>query len=215
MATPRSAAHRVADGSAGELSGSYFGSEAFDDADWSEALIEHADFEACVFTNVVFRGAKVKVGRFADCTFVNCDLSLVEPVDTVFTGCTFRDSRMVGIDWTLTREETYLLHGAHVYRGCDISLSDFTGLDLRDVEFTECRARDVMFREAKLVNSSFNQTDLAGADFAHADLSGARLVGAIRVSLDPLITTLDGATLNPITAMRVVEALGIVVETDE
>ncbi|VAW01793.1 hypothetical protein MNBD_ACTINO02-2717 [hydrothermal vent metagenome] len=205
----------MADGSGGELSGSYFDVESFDGADWAEALIEHADFETCVFTDVVFRGARIKVGRFADCTFVNCDLSLVEPADTIFTGCTFRNSRMVGMNWTLTREEPHRLHGAHVYEGCDISLSDFTGLDLRDVEFTECRAKDVMFREAKLVNSSFNKTDLAGADFAHADLSGARLVDAIGVSLDPRVTTLDGAIVSPITAMQVVEALGIVVETDE
>ncbi len=202
--------HHAADG----LSDQFFDDRPFVDCDWADALIEAAEFRGCTFTNVIFRGSTLKGCRFNECRFVNCDLSLAEPVDTLFAGCTFRDNRMVGINWTLMEEPTHSLHDALVFYGCDISLCDFSSLDLTSVTFTDCRARDAIFRETTLVETAFDGTDLNGADFAHADLSRARLAKASGVAVDPLVTKLDGTVMSAVTAMEVVGALGIVVATE-
>jgi uncharacterized protein YjbI with pentapeptide repeats len=56
--------------------------------------------------------------------------------------------------------------------------------------------------------------DLSGAELARADLSGADLRGSDLSSLDPLVTTVRGASIDLAQAVMIARSLGLTVLAD-
>jgi uncharacterized protein YjbI with pentapeptide repeats len=136
----------------------------------------------------------------------------MKPLDSVFAGCSFEDSRLTGIAWGTGRWPKDPLYGPNRFERCDLGLTDFADLRLPGLIVKECRVRETSFRNTRLSGADFSGSDCAGADFGGADLTGARLVGASNVHLDPRLTRLDGAVLDGDGARRVLDVLGIEIE---
>ena len=76
---------------------------------WSESLAElncsggeiiSKEFDGCVFTKCNFSEAVFNKSNFVDCEFINCNLSLVKIEYSKLSEVTFRESKLIGINWT-------------------------------------------------------------------------------------------------------------------
>ena len=189
--------------------------EVYTGLDLSERTIDECEFDGCEFRNVVMNAATVRASRFVDCTFAGCDLSLMEPIDSVFSGCAFEECRITGVNWSMVIRRDAAITEPNSLTSCDLSLSNFAELDLTGWRFVDCRVNETGFRETVLVDAHFERADLAGADFAHADLSGATLIDCPGLYLDSSLTKLTGATVSAATALQIVEALGLRIHDPE
>lgn len=186
-----------------------FSNESFVAADWSEQHLNESEFHDCTFSGVSLARSDLLRCRFLNCRFVGCDLGLVRLTDSEISGGTFEDCRLVGIDWTRARWPAAELHGPNSFNRCDLSMGDPSGLSLVALSFRGGRACDVSFRGSNLSDADLTGT---GADFTGSDLSGALLVNCAAIALDPRSCELTGAVVDPVTALQIIDALGISIE---
>ncbi len=177
--------------------------------------VTDSEFLECTFVDSDLSDAPISMSRFIDCRFERCDLSLWKPVDTVFGACLFEDCRMLGIDWTLASWPQVPLHEPNRFVRCDLSMGTFADLELGGVAFSECRLHETSFRFARMGDSDFDGSDCQVCDFHGADLSGARLVRVVGLAVDPLSTTLTGATIDAATGVAILESLGLKLDTPD
>lgn len=179
----------------------------FSDVNWER--VADSEFVECTFVGSDLSEAIVSKSRFVDCRFEGCDLSLWRPTDALVGGCHFEDCRMLGIDWTVASWPRAPLHEANTFLRCDLSLSTFADLDLGATRFIECRLHESSFRSARLAGADFTLSECPGVDFHGADLSEASLVGVAGLTIDPLSSKLEGATVDAGGAMAILDSLGI------
>ncbi|HBA59933.1 MAG TPA: hypothetical protein DCZ92_03755 [Elusimicrobia bacterium] len=143
-------------------------------------------FSGCVFRNCDLTGLTFRFCKFTDCRFESCNLSLLKVPGTVFSGVSFKDSKLVGVDWTQASWPKIKLAAPLAFAGCLLNDSNFLGLALAGTAMTGCLARDADLREADLAGSDLTKTDFSGALFSNTNLAGADLTGArnyaIRIS---------------------------------
>jgi uncharacterized protein YjbI with pentapeptide repeats len=192
------------------VTGLVFDGSVFADVNWER--VENAEFQGCTFVGSNLNEAVVKASRFVECRFERCDLSLWKPTDSVVGGCHFEDCRMLGIDWTIASWPRVALYEANTFLRCDLSHSTFADLDLGPTRFSECRLRESSFRFARMAGADLKESDCLGTDFHGADLSGAALVGVAGLTVDPLSSKLQGATVDADGAIAILESLGINLE---
>lgn len=87
-------------------------------------------------------------------------------------------------------------------RGLDAAGRDLTGLNatdalLRDANFRRCKLREANFRRANLSNAHLENADLQGAQFIDADCEGANFAGADLRGVDFSGASLLAATFSP------------------
>ena len=184
----------------------------FPEGSWDAASIEDAEFRDCRFTAVSFSGLEVRNCRFIECSFLRCDLSVMQPLDSVFAGCSFEDCRITGVAWGTARWPKDPLYGPNRFERSDLGLSDFSDLRLPGIVVRECRVREAVFRNTRLTGADFSGSDCTGADFGGADLREARLVDAGGAHLDPRFNRLEGAVVDAAGARRMLDALRIEIE---
>lgn len=195
-----------------------FSNQQYDDREFADAAIQSIDeceFDGCTFRNVVFNAATIRSSRFVDCTWVGCDLSLMDPLDSVFSECSFEECRISGVNWTMSVRRDAAIAEPNTFARCDLGMSNFAELDLTGWRFVDCRVAESGFREATLTDAHFERTDLNGADFANADLSGATLIECPGLYLDPTLTKLTGTTVSATTAVQIAEALGLIIHNPD
>ena len=185
----------------------------FADVNWER--VEDAEFHGCTFVGSDFSDAIVTESRFVECRFERCDLSLWKPANSVVGGCHFEDCRLLGVDWTLASWPRVALYEANTFLRCDLSMGTFADLDLGPTRFSECRLRELSFRFARMAGADLRGSDCLGTDFHGADLSGAALVGVAGLTVDPISSKLDGATVDAEGAIAILQSLGINLETVE
>jgi uncharacterized protein YjbI with pentapeptide repeats len=185
----------------------------FTDVNWGSVI--ESEFQGCTFVGADLSEAVIADSRFVDCHFQRSDLSLWKPTDSVIGGCVFEDCRMLGIDWTLASWPRVPLHEANAFARCNLSMGTFADLDLGPVRFGECRLRETSFRHARMAGADFGGSDCRGADFHGADLTGALLVGVLDLSVDPRSTKLEGARVDAVTGVGILELLGITLDSAE
>ncbi|NYS77721.1 pentapeptide repeat-containing protein [Halomonas glaciei] len=84
-----------------ELKGkSEYWSESFKDLDFSGVEIFSKGFDSCIFEKCNFSEATFNRCNFVDCEFANCNLSVVKMEYSKFSDVCFRDSKLIGVDWT-------------------------------------------------------------------------------------------------------------------
>lgn len=82
--------------------------------------VQDKEFEECSFVKCSFVDNQLKDCKFIDCQFTGCILSAVKPVNSRFINVSFKDSKAIGIDWTLAEEIRGL-----VFEKCQTSYSNF------------------------------------------------------------------------------------------
>jgi len=137
-----------------------------------KTVIEEAEFYKCKFINVKFEKCKLISCFFEECEFIDSDISLTQFTDSRFSKCRFQSTKLMGIDWSLTRKGFPI---DLVCKECDLSYSIFIGVVLSDSRFEECKLTDCDFSNAILKSTVFKECDLLKSIFTGCDMREADL----------------------------------------
>lgn len=154
--------------------------EIFKNIDISQNLLSNKEFDSCTFDNCIFNESILENCRFIDCIFNECDLSLLKIKGSVFNDITIKNSKAIGIDWSLLS-----IHFPVKFHNSNISMSSFFRLDLKNCEIISCKAHDVDFGETNLEKVSFKDTDLLNAIFGNTNLKNTDLSKARNYMINP------------------------------
>ena len=173
----------------------------------AEETVRGVTFEECRFENCSFITCKFEGCRFLTTTFDGCVLSAVVPMNSRFDEATFKNCKVMGIDWTRTTETRKLQ-----FTGSQITYCNFRFLALPGLKMEKCEVKDADFIEAKLKGASFVKSDLEKTRFFKTDLTEADFRGAWNYSIDPGTNTLKKAKFSLPEAIGLLESLDIVIE---
>src|SRR3990167_6735752 len=82
--------------------------------------MKNKEFEECTFEKCSFVQGAFESCRFTECTFNECVLSAIKPTNSLFVEVVFKDSKVIGIDWTKARR----VHSLEFYKS-QINYSNF------------------------------------------------------------------------------------------
>jgi fluoroquinolone resistance protein len=195
---------------------SHYSDQVFADVVWErrEQLVS-SEFHDCTFVRCRLVETVFRSCRFLNCTFCDCDLSLAQVPDSVFSGTKFEGSRIVGVDWTRADWSAIGLRGPIGFDRCAISHSTFIGLKLRRIRIRNSVAVNVDFREADLSLADFAGTDLSESLFSSTDLTKADLSRARNYHIDPGRNVLKQAKFSLPEAMSLLYSMDIVLVDGE
>jgi uncharacterized protein YjbI with pentapeptide repeats len=151
---------------------------AFDGLILKEKVFTAKRFYNCVFRNCDFTGAVFSCCKFSECRFESCNLSLVKVTGSDFGGGLFKDSKLVGVNWTGASWPRIKLTEPPRFAHCVLNDANFMGLPLSGIRMTDCLAKDADFREADLSDSDLSGTDFTASLFGGTDLTNADLTRA-------------------------------------
>lgn len=181
-------------------------SETFKSLDLSGKTITLKEFEGCSFENCDFSEAILKRCNFIDCEFISCNLSNVKIEYSKFADVCFRDSKLIGINWTKVDFPRMLFSAPFSFYKCILNDSSFQGLTLPDLIMEECRAHNVDFRDGDFASSNFTYTDLTGCLFHKTNLSGADFSEAVNYDIDIYRNTIKKAKFSRFEAIRLLDS---------
>jgi uncharacterized protein YjbI with pentapeptide repeats len=152
---------------------SEYWSDTFEGLDCSHTEIDSKEFDGCTFKKCDFSEATFNRCNFVDCEFVDCNLSLVKIEYSKFSDVLFRESKLIGINWTKVAWPSLVFNSPIKFYKSIVNDCTFFGLSLQEIVLEECKAHNVDFREGDFSNGNFTYTDLAGSFFTNTNLSGA------------------------------------------
>ena len=127
-----------------------------------------------------------------------------------FTGVSFADSQVIGVNWTEASWPALGLYHAIGFERCAISHSTFAGLMLRRVRIVDCVAHNVDFSEANLTDAVCTGTDFRESRFWHTDLTGADFTAAANYALSPNLNVLKKTRFSLPEAVALLRGLDII-----
>jgi fluoroquinolone resistance protein len=178
---------------------------ALDAGDLSGKELQRCTFVRCKLPES--RWARVKL---EDCVFQGCDLTRMVPQGLALRGVLFKDSKLMGVDWTDVAPLP-----AVSFDGCDLRYTSFVKLRLRATKFLRCVARESNFIETDLSDTDFGETDLSDSVIRGCTLAKANLSKATGVLFDPQHNKVKGARISLEAAIAIVSLSGMVVEAFE
>lgn len=184
-------------------------SENFNNLDFSGIEISSKEFEGCTFEKCDFTEVTFKRCNFVDCEFISCNLSLVKIEYSKFSDVCFRDSKLIGINWTKVTWPNFLFSSPIKFYKSIVNDCSFYGLSLQDLVLEECKAHNVDFREGDFSNANFTYTDLTGCFFVNTNLSGADFSEATDYDIDIYQNTITKAKFSRFEAVRLLDSLDI------
>lgn len=87
--------------------------------------------------------------NYENCSFVGCNLSYLNLIQSKFNNCNFTDSICIGTNFT----------------GCDLSNTNFTNSNLSDANFHNAILENSYLSEAHLENCKGNMKEIKSASF--------------------------------------------------
>lgn len=183
------------------------------------------EFTECTFDKCKFQETIFKDCRFVDCTFVKCHLVLVQVGGCYFKATQFKDSNIIGVNWTaskIAKVEDAGQKGERVVRvgflkpidffNCVLSHSVFIGLQLRKINMEKCIAKDVDFTGVDLTKGNFQHTDFSDSRFSNTNLTEADFRKAKNYAIDAGYNKLKKTKFELPEAMALLRGLDIILE---
>ncbi len=184
-------------------------SETFTGISFSRKELADRKFDDCTFIECDFSETLFSRCRFSDCRFIKCNLSVMRVTTTRFGGVVFRESKLLGIDWTRANWSSPILGSVFQFHECILDDSSFWGLKLKGMVARRCRAHEVDFRDADLSQADFFGTDLENTVFGQTNLTGANFAQAQNYGIDVLNNQVRKAKFSRFEAISLLESLGI------
>lgn len=184
-------------------------SKTFKDQDFSGENIAAKQFEGCTFVGCNFTEASFNRCNFVECVFEKCNLSVVQIEYSKFSDVIFRDSKVIGINWTKVAWPRLIFSSPIKFFNTIINDSSFYGLSLQDLVIEGCVAHNVDFREGDFSNSNFKFTDFSGSIFSETNLSRADFSDATNFDIDVFRNKLKKAKFDRFEAIRLLDFLEI------
>ena len=181
----------------------------FEGLDCVAAEVEAKEFDNCTFTKCDFSEARFKKCKFIECDFINCNLSLAKFELSGFTDVTFRDSKLIGVNWTTVAWSSLVLEAPIRFYKSIVNDCSFYGLSLQGLVLEECKAHGVDFREGDFTGSNFTYTDLTGCLFGNSRLPGVDFAEAENYDIDVYQNDIKGAKFSRFEALRLLDSLEV------
>lgn len=181
----------------------------FKNKDFSGLEISAKEFDGCTFEHCDFSESTFKRCNFVDCEFINCNLSIVNIDYCKFSDVVFRDSKLIGINWTQVAWPSVIFNAPFAFYKCILNDSSFYGLALQGLIIEECKAHHVDFRQADLSNANLSYSDFTGCVFNKTDLTAADFSEATHYAIDIFNNKLKNAKFSRFEAVRLLDSLDI------
>ncbi|MDY6926420.1 MAG: pentapeptide repeat-containing protein [Pseudomonadota bacterium] len=177
---------------------------------WIEKRLSGASFEECEFIDCDFSDSQFHGCKFTQCEFVRCNLSLTDMANSQLYGLTFKDCKLVGVDWTKADWPQYYRDFELKFQRCLLNDASFYGLTLNELVMDECRVHDADFREGNFTDSQMTHCTFDRSLFMHTNLERVDFSDSTGCSIDVLANELKGARFSSFEAVHLLESLGIV-----
>jgi uncharacterized protein YjbI with pentapeptide repeats len=186
--------------------------EKFKDINFENQELLNTEFTDCEFVNCNFQETVFRACTFRECTFRNCNLSLINVQGSSFFEVIFRDSQIVGVNWTLAAWGKSKLLKPFDFINCKINYSTFIGLKICKVKIVKCSALDVDFSEADLSEADCRGTVFEKSRFAHTNLINADFRNSRDYSINANENAIAGAKFSLPEAISLLYSLDIEIE---
>ena len=173
----------------------------------TDEAVRRADFENCTFEKCTFVSSNFEHCRFTDCSFTECVISANKPTNSSFIHIRFKDSKVMGFDWTKSR----LAHELS-FEECDITYSNFSYLKLHKLLLLNCNAKECDFIGSDLTGSIFTDTNFEGSKFSQTNLTKADFRKAYNYGIDTQYNILKKALFSLPEASSLLLSLDIILE---
>ncbi|KZN50895.1 pentapeptide repeat-containing protein [Pseudoalteromonas luteoviolacea] len=184
-------------------------SMTFEGEDHSSDEFISKSFESCTFIGCNFSEASFRSCKFVDCEFIKCNLSLTKIHYSEFSDVIFRDSKVIGIDWTKAAWPRLMLSAPIKFYDCMLNDSSFYGLQLQGFALERCIVRGVDFRDGDFARASFRDSELSGSMFSSTNLSAVDFSNATGFDIDIFSNTINKAKFDRFEATRLLNCLEV------
>ena len=191
-------------------SGDFFSDRTFADVSLEAADLRDKELQRCTFRRCKLPESRWARSKLVECLFENCDLSRMAPQELGLREVTFKDCKLMGVDWSDLAALPDM-----AFEGCDLRYASFVKLKLKLTKFLRCTARESNFIEVDLTEADFTGTDLADSTIRGCTLSKTNFSRAIGVLFDPQHNRVKGARIALETALAMARSAGMVVEEFE
>jgi|SRR3989338_8309620 len=177
------------------------------DLQYENETIENKKFDECVFKKCHFISCEIKNCIFIDCIFEDCVLSADLPTNSRFIDVSFKNSKIIGIDWTKAKELRNL-----IFKKSSVDYCNFRFLEIKGIKIEESTAVEADFTEAKMQSSTLTGTDFEKAIFFKTDLTKSDFRNSKNYNIDPLTNKLKEARFSYPEAINLLIHLDIKVD---
>ena len=184
-------------------------STTFSDGDFAHGKFQSIEFDACTFVNCDFSETVFEKCRFIDCEFEKCNLSLAKLNYSRFSDVVFKNSKIIGVDWTKVAWPNISVASPIQFFHCIINDSSFFGLSLTEIILEECKAHDVDFREGDFREGVFDYTDFTNSLFSNTNLTSASFAESANYDIDINVNKIKNAKFSRHEAIRLLASLDI------
>lgn len=184
-------------------------SEKFNKVDFSGVEISSKEFEGCTFNECDFSEAIFEHCNFVDCEFSNCNLSVANIKFSKFSEVSFRESKLIGVNWSSISLSKYAFDTPMKFYKCILNDSSFFGLNFHELIIEECKAHNVDFREGDFSRANFTYTDFTGSLFSSTNLTGSDFSEATNYDIDIFENNIKQAKFSRYEAVRLLDCLEI------
>lgn len=167
------------------------------------------EFEDCLFTECDFSASKFQNCKFTNCTFERCNLSLLDLSNSTLFAVEFKDSKLVGVDWTKATWSVYHVDFELSFKRCILNDSSFFGLTLNELVIDECKLHDVDFREGDFTSSKMTYNDFSHSLFMRTNLQKVDFSDSTAYAIDVLGNQVQKAKFSRYEALNLLESLGV------
>lgn len=162
-----------------------YNKEIFTKLHEEKSIFSKIEFYDCTFTSCYFLECTFEKCIFTNCTFENCDISAIKVFNSKFVDVVFKDSKVIGVDWTKAGGLGSKLPLSLQFFNTIINYSSFYGLTLPHFVLTKSTAREVDFGSAKMSEANMQGTDFTESKFHNCYLYKADFQGATNYLIDP------------------------------
>lgn len=191
-----------------ENSHEYF-SKTFDGLDAASESFTEVVFENCIFQQCNFSDARFYKCKFVECTFTASNLSNIKVDYSKFFDVSFKESKLVGVDWTKADWPRFSFTSPISFNECIINDSSFFGLGLNELVLEHCKAHDVDFRSGTFTKAKFSYTDFTNSLFMKTNLREADFSEAENYDIDIFNNEIKAARFSRHEAVRLLNGLDI------
>lgn len=186
----------------------YF-SKIFDNVDAAGESLTEITFENCIFQQCNFSDVRFYKCKFVDCVFTGCNLSNIKVDYSKFFDTSFKESKLVGVDWTKADWPRFHFTAPISFDECIINDSSFYGLGLSELVMEHCKAHDVDFRSGTFTKAKFSYTDFTNSLFMKTNLREADFSEAENYDIDIFNNEIKAARFTRLEAVRLLSGLDI------
>ena len=163
--------------------------QTFTHLTYTKDILDHTDFEGCVFNHCDFTEATFVGVTFIDCTFNNCNFNNAKINYVAFRTANFNKCKIREVNFAMCDKLIFEIH----FRDWILDFSKFYTLKIKGTTFTNCSIIAVDFMATDLTEVLFDRCDLYRSEFDKAIASKADFSTSYNYTIDPEKTKIKKA----------------------